>query len=80
MCVPQSAPMLLTRNLLYTGITRAKKLLIVISNKNIIEFMIQNTDIKKRNTGLKYKLKNRRKNVLENIDICTKLKYTFDRK
>ena len=51
MCVPQSAPMLLTRNLLYTGITRAKKLLIVISNKNIIEFMIQNTDIKKRNTG-----------------------------
>ena len=56
MCVPQSAPMLLTRNLLYTGITRAKKLLIVISNKNIIEFMVQNTDIKKRNTGLKYKL------------------------
>ena len=61
MCVPQSAPMLLTRNLLYTGITRAKKLLIVISNKNIIEFMIQNTDIKKRNTGLKYKLKKKAK-------------------
>ena len=56
MCVPQSAPMLLTRKLLYTGITRAKELLIVISNKNTIEFMIQNTDIKKRNTGLKYKL------------------------
>lgn len=56
MCMPQSAPMLLTRNLLYTGITRARKLLIVLSNKNIIEFMIQNTDIKKRNTGLKYKL------------------------
>ena len=28
----------------------------VIGNKNIIEFMIDNTDIKKRNTGLKYKL------------------------
>ena len=56
MCIPQSSPMLLTRNLLYTGITRAKKLLIVISNKNIIDFMIQNADIKKRNTGLKYKL------------------------
>jgi len=56
MCIPQTAPMLLTRNLLYTGITRAKKLLIVISNKNIIDFMIQNVDIKKRNTGLKYKL------------------------
>ena len=48
--------MLLTKNLLYTGITRAKKLLIVIGNKNIIQFMIDNEDIKKRNTGLKYKL------------------------
>jgi len=57
MCIPQSSPMLLTRNLLYTGITRAKKLLIVIGNKNIIQFMIDNADIKKRNTGLKYKLK-----------------------
>ena len=56
MCIPQSSPMLLTRNLLYTGITRAKKLLIVIGNKNIIQFMIDNEDIKKRNTGLKYKL------------------------
>ena len=56
MCIPQSSPMLLTRNLLYTGITRAKKLLIVIGNKNVIQFMIDNADIKKRNTGLKYKL------------------------
>ena len=56
LAVPQSSPMLLTRNLLYTALTRAKELLIVISSKNIIEFMIQNTDIKKRNTGLKYKL------------------------
>ncbi|MBO4816508.1 MAG: ATP-binding domain-containing protein [Clostridia bacterium] len=56
MCIPQSSPMLLTRNLLYTGITRAKKLLIVLSSKSIIDFMIQNIDIKKRNTGLKYKL------------------------
>ena len=30
MVVPQAAPMLLTRNLLYTGLTRAKKLLILI--------------------------------------------------
>jgi len=54
--LPQSSPMLLTRNLLYTALTRAKELLIVIGNKNIIEFMIENTDIKKRNTGLKHKL------------------------
>ena len=40
--------MLLTRNLLYTALTRAKKLLIVIGNEKIINFMIQNVDIKKR--------------------------------
>jgi len=49
--------MLLTRNLLYTGITRAKKLLIVIGNRNLIEFMINNTDTKKRNTGLELRLR-----------------------
>ena len=52
-------PMLLTRNLLYTGLTRAKKLLIVIGNDRIIDFMIRNVDSKKRNTGLEYKLKNK---------------------
>ena len=58
MIIPPSAPVLLTRNLLYTGITRAKKLLIVLGSDNIIKFMIQNIDSKKRNTGLEYKLKN----------------------
>lgn len=58
MVIPPSAPVLLTRNLLYTGITRAKKLLIVIGSEKIVKFMIQNIDSKKRNTGLEYKLKN----------------------
>ncbi|MBR3614387.1 MAG: ATP-dependent RecD-like DNA helicase [Clostridia bacterium] len=53
--VPQSSNMLLTRNLLYTGITRAKKLLIVIGSKNLIEYMVNNCDTKKRNTGLRIK-------------------------
>ena len=57
MAIPQSSPMLLTRNLLYTGITRAKKLLIVIGSENLIGFMVQNIDSKKRNTGLEYKMK-----------------------
>ena len=52
----QTAPMLLTRNLLYTGMTRARKLLVIIGNKNIVDFMIRNNDNKKRNTGLAYKL------------------------
>ena len=58
MVIPQSSPMLLTRNLLYTGMTRARQLLIVIGNASIIDFMIKNTDTKKRNTGLTYKLNN----------------------
>ena len=58
--IPQSSKMLLTRNLLYTAITRAKKLLVVIGNYNVINFMIKNNEIKKRNTGLLY--------ILENFD------------
>ena len=58
MPIVQAAPVLLTRTLLYTAMTRAKKLLILIGNPNIIEFMIKNVDSKKRNTGLEYKLKN----------------------
>ena len=58
MAAPQSSPMLLTRNLLYTGITRAKKLLIIVGNEKVVNYMIQNIDSKKRNTGLKYKIKN----------------------
>ena len=57
MIVPQAAPMLLTRNLLYTGLTRAKKLLIVIGNERVIDYMINNVDSKKRNTGLEFKMK-----------------------
>ena len=65
MPISQTAPMLLTRNLLYTGMTGAKKLLIIIGNKNIVDFMINNSDNKKRNTGLAYKLRTRNSGVVE---------------
>ena len=67
MCLPQAAPMLLTRNLLYTGITRAKELLIVLGANNVVNFMIQNTETKKRNTGLESKL------VKWFIEICNNI-------
>lgn len=57
MVVPPTSPMLITRNLLYTGITRAKKLLVIVGMENIVDFMIQNVDVKKRNTGLTYKMR-----------------------
>jgi exodeoxyribonuclease V alpha subunit len=57
MVIPQASPMLITRNLLYTGITRAKKLLVIVGIEKVIDFMIQNVDVKKRNTGLEYKMR-----------------------
>lgn len=62
--LPRAYQMLLTRNLLYTALTRAKKLLIVIGGKDTIDFMVQNTDTKKRNTGLEYKIRN---NLMNNF-------------
>ena len=49
--------MLLTRNVLYTGMTRAKKLLTIIGSEYNISYMIKNVNIKQRNTGLEYKLR-----------------------
>ncbi len=48
--------MLYTRNLLYTGVTRAKELLIILGKEYCINKMIDNVEIKKRNTGLKFKM------------------------
>ena len=44
--------MLLTRNLIYTAMTRAKKLLIVIGPQSVVSYMIQNNTTRQRNTGL----------------------------
>ena len=57
MVIPPTSPMLLTRNLLYTGITRTKKLLIIVGNEKVVEYMVNNVDSKKRNTGLEYKMR-----------------------
>lgn len=60
MVLPPASPMLLTRNLLYTGITRAKKLLVVVGIDKVVDLMIQNVEIKKRNTGLEFKMRQMR--------------------
>ena len=57
MVLPPASSMLMTRNLLYTGITRAKKLLVIVGMYKVADFMIQNVEVKKRNTGLEYKMK-----------------------
>lgn len=51
-------PKLFTRNLFYTAMTRAKKMLVIVGSKKIIEFMVDNVDSKNRMTGLKEKILN----------------------
>ncbi len=50
----QVAPMLLTRNLLYTGVTRAKKLVILLGDKRYIKKMVDNNKANDRNSNLSY--------------------------
>ncbi|MBS0585273.1 MAG: ATP-dependent RecD-like DNA helicase [Verrucomicrobia bacterium] len=45
---------LLQRNLLYTGITRGKKLVILLGTKQALALAIQNNEVLKRYTGLSY--------------------------
>ena len=63
--IVRTAPMLLTRNLLYTAITRAKKLLIIVGSKEVIQFMIKNTDAKVRNTRTSAKT---RRNLINEVN------------
>jgi exodeoxyribonuclease V alpha subunit len=45
-------PMLATRNLLYTGVTRARKMAILVGNQSSIHKMVLNNSIARRYTGL----------------------------
>lgn len=50
-------PMLMTRNLLYTGITRAKELVVIVGSKQVLGGMINNNRITRRFSGLGYRMK-----------------------
>ena len=49
----RGAPQLYYRNLLYTGVTRAKKLLILVGTQSTIETMVNNNKRTKRYSGLR---------------------------
>lgn len=57
MPVCRFAPQLLCRNLLYTAVTRAKTMVVLVGSKSAMGTMIENNDEKKRFTGLCSKLK-----------------------
>ena len=50
--------MLMTRNLLYTGVTRAKKCVCIVGRKETFSAMIANEDQHRRYSGLKWQLVN----------------------
>lgn len=47
---------MLQRNLIYTGITRAKKICVLLGTKKALSFAIRNMSVLKRNTKLKERL------------------------
>ncbi|WP_313339417.1 ATP-dependent RecD-like DNA helicase [Sedimentibacter sp.] len=49
-------PMLLTRNLFYTAITRAKKLVVLVGIEKYMQEMINNNKIDRRYSALRYRL------------------------
>lgn len=49
-------PMLMTRNLLYTGITRAKELVVIAGSRQVLSGMISNNRITKRYSGLMHRI------------------------
>ncbi len=50
------SPRLLTRNLLYTAVTRAQKMVIIVGRAEIVRMMVENKRLAKRYTGLRYML------------------------
>jgi exodeoxyribonuclease V alpha subunit len=48
---------MLQRNLIYTGITRAKKILLLVGTKKALSYAVHNSTVAKRNTLLKERLR-----------------------
>jgi exodeoxyribonuclease V alpha subunit len=49
---------MLQRNLIYTGVTRAKKVMVIVGTKKALAYAIGNVTVHKRNTLLKWRLEN----------------------
>ena len=54
--IPRGTPMLMTRGVLYTAMTRAKKLLILVGDGEAVASMAANEKRQRRYTGLKFRL------------------------
>ena len=49
--------LMLQRNLLYTAVTRAKKLCVLVGNKRALAIAVRNDKVARRYTGLEFRLR-----------------------
>ena len=57
LCVAGGSPMLLTRNLFYTALTRARSMVVLVGREEVIARMVANDHIMRRNTTLSERLR-----------------------
>ena len=57
MPVAGGPPMLLTRNLLYTAMTRARALVVLVGREEVVRRMVENDHVARRYTTLSYRLR-----------------------
>ena len=50
-------PMLLTRNLFYTAVTRARRMVMLVGREQAVYQMVQNAHISRRYSALTYRLR-----------------------
>ena len=58
LCAWRGTPLLLSRSILYTAITRARELLILVGDQGVVEYMVRNDKKQKRFSGLRWRLRN----------------------
>ena len=56
LCAWNGSPYLLNRSVLYTAITRARELLIIVGREECVQAMVQNAKVGRRYSGLKLRL------------------------
>ena len=49
-------PMLMSRNILYTAVTRAKKIVVLVGDEKYMKLMVDRTDVSRRSTALSWKI------------------------
>ena len=59
LCAWNGSPYLLNRSILYTAITRAKDLLIIVGREETVGIMVENAKVGRRYSGLKLRLQGR---------------------